>query len=240
MESHVSKPDLDLRPLGTTSSRWWPGFKDLFRQWDGIPLASFDQMHLNKNWRWHEVTYGDPDQDLRAFMGKTVPWAAEKLPEGWQHRSLCGLGQWETSKVCPSTETFQREPAAARQLQEKEVFWTLWCWKNLPCISGCAGKYPHPTTPSQAPWLLALLFLLSEPPWTVALGVFFPKLSWCSCFWASFMLAYWWGGGGAVSVWFSCFLFLPKRAPDTRWSLQPLTPGRSGLSLLTSICWGWI
>lgn len=36
----------------------------------------------------------------------------------------------------------------------------------------------------------------------------------------------------------SCFF--PKRAPDTRWSLRPSTPGSSGLSLLTSTCWGWI
>lgn len=240
MESHVTKADLDFCSLGTTSSRWWPDFKDLFRQWDGIPLASFDEMHLNKDWRWHKVTYGDPDQDLRAFTGRTAPGAAEKLPEGWQLRTLCGLGPWETSKVCPSTGTFQREPAAAKKLQEKEVFWTLWWWKNLPCTSGCAGKCPHPTTPSQAPWLLALLLLLSEPPWTVAQVFFFPNLSWRSCFRASFMLAYWWGVGWAVLVRFSCLLFLTKRAPDTRWRLQPSAPRSSRLTLLTSTCWGWI
>lgn len=214
--------DLDLSPLGTTSSRWWPDFKDLFRQWDGIPLASFNQMHLNEDWRRHEVTYGDSDQDVRAFRGRTAPWAAEKLPEGWQLRTLCSLGQWETSKVCPSTGTFQREPAAAKQLQEKEVFWTLWWWKNLPCISVCACKCPRPTTPSEAPWLLALLLLLSEPLWTVALQVFFsPNLSWCSCFGVSLMLAYWWGGRGAVSVWFSCLLFLTRR-PDEAFNHRHL------------------
>lgn len=76
----------------------------------------------------------------------------DKFPKTCDLREVCGLRPWQDGAVGLGPGTHQRDPAEDKQLQKKrEVFLTLWCWKNLRCTSKSMCKCPCPISPSGLP-----------------------------------------------------------------------------------------
>lgn len=140
----------------------------------------------------------------------TALYAADKFPKTSDPAQVLGLRQWQDG----AWELPRRDLAAAKPLQMKtEVFWTFWCWKNLPCTSKSARTCLCPTAAmgcmaATSPFLCSHLhqLLLFEPSSsTASLHVHFYS--------PSPVLKYYWGLGAEVSWYDLTSSCAPLRKP---------------------------